>query len=105
MMLKLMSLYRIISNIGLMAKAIRTTLAISADLLNSIDEIAGLGKVKSRNEFIDRAIRRELEWQKRQEIDLALAEMVRDPEYQATVKQMEAEFATASWEALAAEST
>jgi metal-responsive CopG/Arc/MetJ family transcriptional regulator len=104
-MLKLMSIYRITLNIRAMTRAIRTTLAISADLLNSIDRITSAGKVKSRNEFIDRAIRRELEWQKRQEIDLALAEMVRDPEYQITVRQMEAEFATASWEALAAEST
>ena len=86
-------------------KLVRTTLALSADLLGSIDEIAKQGRVKSRNEFIDRAIRRELEWQKRQEIDAALAEMAQDPEYQATVKQMEAEFATASWEALAAEAS
>jgi metal-responsive CopG/Arc/MetJ family transcriptional regulator len=84
-------------------KLVRTTLAISANLLSSIDEIAKKGHVKSRNEFVDRAIRRELEWQKRQEIDAALAAMVQDPEYQATVKQMEAEFATASWEALAVE--
>jgi metal-responsive CopG/Arc/MetJ family transcriptional regulator len=86
-------------------KLVRTTLALSADLLGAIDEIAKQGRVKSRNEFIDRAIRRELEWQKRQEIDAALAEMAQDPEYQATVRQMEAEFATASWEALAAEAS
>jgi metal-responsive CopG/Arc/MetJ family transcriptional regulator len=92
----------IIINIIYMTKVVRTTLAISAELLNSIDEIASLGKVKSRNEFVDRAIRHELERQKRQEIDAALAEMAQDPEYQATVKQMDAEFATASWEALAA---
>jgi hypothetical protein len=37
---------------------------------------------------------------KRSEIDAALIEMVQDPEYQAQVLQMEAEFAVASWEAL-----
>ena len=52
-----------------------------------------------------RSIRRELAWQKRQEIDAALVEMTQDPEYQATIRQMDAEFATASWEALAAEAS
>jgi len=37
---------------------------------------------------------------KRSEIDAALIEMAQDPEYQAQVLQMEAEFAVASWEAL-----
>ena len=37
---------------------------------------------------------------KRAEIDAALIEMAQDPEYQAQVLQMEAEFAVASWEAL-----
>jgi metal-responsive CopG/Arc/MetJ family transcriptional regulator len=86
-------------------KLVRTTLTIAADLLGSIDEIADKGHVKSRNEFIDRAVRRELKWLKSQEIDAALAEMAQDPEYQATVRLMEAEFATASWEALAEESS
>lgn len=36
----------------------------------------------------------------RSEIDAALAEMANDPEYQAEVLKMEAEFATAQWEAL-----
>ena len=86
-----------------MTKLIRTTLSLPADLLDSIDEITSSGRIKSRNEFAIRAIRRELEWQKRQEIDTALAEMLQAPEYQATVKQMEAEFSTASWEALTME--
>jgi Arc/MetJ-type ribon-helix-helix transcriptional regulator len=95
----------IILNIMSSSNLVRTTLALPADLLSSIDEIAKQGRVKSRNEFVDRAIRRELAWQKRQEIDAALTEMAQDPEYQATVRQMEAEFATASWEALATEAT
>jgi hypothetical protein len=37
---------------------------------------------------------------KRSQIDAALIEMAQDPEYQAQVLQMEAEFAVASWEAL-----
>lgn len=37
---------------------------------------------------------------RRAEIDAALIEMAQDPEYQAQVLKMEAEFAVASWEAL-----
>ncbi len=46
------------------------------------------------------ALKRELAAQRRAEIDAALAEMTRDPDYQAEVLRMEAEFATAQWEAL-----
>lgn len=46
------------------------------------------------------ALRRELAAQKRGEIDAALAEMANDVEYQAEVLQIEAEFASAQWEAL-----
>ena len=95
----------IILNIMSRIELVRTTLSLPADLLGSIDEITKQGQIKSRNEFVSRAIRRELAWQKRQKIDAALVEMAQDPEYQATVRQMDAEFATASWEALAAEAS
>ena len=36
----------------------------------------------------------------RSTIDLALMEMLADPDYQTDVERMEAEFATAQWEAL-----
>jgi metal-responsive CopG/Arc/MetJ family transcriptional regulator len=81
-------------------KLVRTTLSIPAELLELVDEFASAGNVKSRNEFVAQALRRELEWQKRQDIDAALAEMAQDPEYRSTVQQMEAEFAGASWDAL-----
>ena len=83
-------------------KLVRTTLTIPADILTSIDKIASNGSCKSRNEFVTRALERELARHKRQEIDAALAQMAQDPEYQQTVKQMNAEFAGASWDALAA---
>jgi metal-responsive CopG/Arc/MetJ family transcriptional regulator len=78
-------------------KQIRTTILIPAELLDAIDRIASNGGVKSRDEFVTKALRRELA---RQEIDAALSEMIQDPEYQATVKQMDEEFAGASWDAL-----
>lgn len=78
----------------------RTTLTLSSDLLAATDRAVASGGAKSRNEFVERALRRELAVQKRAEIDAALAEMTIDPTYQAEVMKMESEFATAQWEAL-----
>jgi metal-responsive CopG/Arc/MetJ family transcriptional regulator len=79
----------------------RTTLTLPTDLLADTDRAVAAGQAKSRNEFVEQAIRRELAVRERAEIDAALVEMTIDPEYQATVIKMEAEFATAQWEALA----
>ena len=79
---------------------VRTTITLPAELLDATDKAVSQGKAKSRNEFVAQAILHELEALKRAEIDAALMEMAQDPEYQAQVLQMEAEFAVASWEAL-----
>jgi hypothetical protein len=55
---------------------------------------------QSQQAAIAQALPHELEALKRAEIDAALAEMAQDPEYQAQVLQMEAEFAVASWKVL-----
>ncbi|MCW5316648.1 CopG family transcriptional regulator [Nostoc sp. KVJ3] len=73
--------------------------AIPSELLAATDKAIQQGKAKSRNDFIAKALRRELEAIKRAEIDAQLAEMVNDADYQKDVLQMEAEFATAEWEA------
>lgn len=78
----------------------RTTIALPAALLAATDRAVTDGKAKSRNELIARAIQRELAQMRRAEIDADLAQMGNDPEYQAEVLQMEAEFAVAQWEAL-----
>jgi metal-responsive CopG/Arc/MetJ family transcriptional regulator len=72
---------------------VRTSLTLPAELLEAIDKIISQGKAKSRNELVAQAIRNELDTLKRLEIDAALAEMAKDPEYQAEVLKMEAEFA------------
>ncbi|MBK1988146.1 CopG family transcriptional regulator [Sphaerospermopsis aphanizomenoides BCCUSP55] len=82
------------------AETIRTTLTIPKELLEATDKAVLEGKAKSRNDFVVKALKRELAAQKRAEIDAALAEMTRDPDYQAEVLKMEAEFAPAQWEAL-----
>ncbi len=81
-------------------KKLRTTLTLPAELLEATELVVSQGKAKSRNEFVAQALRHELAALKRAEVDAALAEMAQDPEYQAEVLKMEAELATASWEAL-----
>lgn len=81
-------------------QTVRTTLTLPSELLEATDLAVSQGKTKSRNEFIAQALRHELAALRRAEIDAALAEMAQNPEYQAEVLKMEAEFATASWEAL-----
>jgi metal-responsive CopG/Arc/MetJ family transcriptional regulator len=78
----------------------RTTLTLPNELLEATDKAVEQGKAKSRNEFVAQALRRELAAQKRAEVDAALAEMANDPDYQAEVLKIEAEFASAQWEAL-----
>lgn len=78
----------------------RTTFTLPTKLLEATDQIVNQGKAKSRNEFVAKAIQNELAALKKAEIDAELAQMAQDPEYQALVLQMEAEFALASWEAL-----
>jgi metal-responsive CopG/Arc/MetJ family transcriptional regulator len=81
-------------------ETVRTTLTLPKELLEATDKAVLEGKAKSRNEFVVQALKHELAAQKRAEVDAALTEMVRDPDYQAEVLKMEAEFATAQWEAL-----
>jgi len=81
-------------------QTVRTTLTLPSELLEATDKAVREGKAKSRNELVAQALRRELAALKRAEIDAALAEMAKDPEYQAEVLKMEAEFASAQWEAL-----
>jgi mRNA interferase MazF len=66
-------------------ETIRTTLTIPKELLEATDKAVLEGKAKSRNEFVVQALKRELAAQRRAEIDAALAEMTRDPDYQAEV--------------------
>ncbi|MEA5510528.1 ribbon-helix-helix domain-containing protein [Crocosphaera sp. UHCC 0190] len=78
----------------------RTTLSLPTILLAATDRAVKQGKAKSRNELITQAIQHELEALQRAEIDAELAEMAQDPDYQTEVLRMDAEFSSASWEAL-----
>lgn len=81
-------------------QTVRTTLTLPSELLEATDLAVSQGKAKSRNELVAQALRHELAALRRIEIDASLVEMVQNPDYQAEVLKIEAEFATASWEAL-----
>lgn len=74
-------------------KTIRTTLTLPSELITITDLFVNTGKAKSRNEFVAQAIADQLAILRRSEIDAELAEMAQNPEYQAEILQMEAEFA------------
>lgn len=76
------------------------TLTLPFELLAATDLAVSQGKAKSRNELVVQALRHELAALRRVGIDAALFEMVQNLDYQAEVLKMEAEFDTASWEAL-----
>ena len=82
-----------------MTDKIRTTVTLPAELLAKADRVIKEGKIDSRNKLFATALKKEIAAIECAEIDLALAEMAQDPEYQKEVMQMEAEFASASWEA------
>jgi metal-responsive CopG/Arc/MetJ family transcriptional regulator len=82
------------------SKITRTIFSIPKELLEETDRLVCSGKTKSRNEFIAEALASHLAAIEKAEIDAAFAEMAQDREYQREALQIEAEFATASWETL-----
>lgn len=80
-------------------RTVRTTLALPADLLETVDRAVRAGKARSRNELVATALRHELTALQRAAIDAAFAEMAHDPAYQAEANEIATEFAAADWEA------
>ncbi len=78
---------------------IRTTVAVAANLLAAVDAAVKKGAARSRNEFLETALRNQLAADKRKEIDAAFAEMGGDADYQREACQVAEEFAASDWEA------
>jgi metal-responsive CopG/Arc/MetJ family transcriptional regulator len=78
----------------------RTTVALPGRLLADIDEEVREGRAVSRNEFLSRAARNELERMRRAEIDDQFEAMAEDPVYRREAEAIAAEYETADWEAL-----
>jgi len=83
-----------------MGKAVRTTIALPAELLEATDRAVREGKARSRNEFLSMALRRELDVLERARIDEDFGYMSEDPLYRAEAEELAEEFDEASWEAL-----
>jgi metal-responsive CopG/Arc/MetJ family transcriptional regulator len=81
------------------ARKVRTTVALSADLLEAMDSVIREGKVDSRNEFLERALRNELSARRRAEIDAAFTHMAQDLSYRQEAVEIDEEFESADWEA------
>jgi len=84
------------------ARKVRTTVALSADLLEAMDAVVRQGEADSRNDFLERALRSELAASRRAAIDAEFAEMANDRSYKREALQVVEEFADADWEALQA---
>ncbi len=79
---------------------VRTTVAIAADLLEAVDGAVREGLARSRNEFLNAALKNQLAASRRAAVDAAFAGMADDPEYQQEALQIAAEFETADHESL-----
>ena len=78
----------------------RTTVALSTDLLNGIDEAVRSGRAASRNAFLARAVRHELERLQREAIDRQFEMMATDAHYQREALRICDEYGISDWEAL-----
>jgi metal-responsive CopG/Arc/MetJ family transcriptional regulator len=81
-------------------RKVRTTVALSVDLLEAMDAIVRLGKADSRNEFLEQALRNQLAAFRRAVVDAEFAQMAGDRSYQSESLQLSEEFSKADWEAL-----
>jgi metal-responsive CopG/Arc/MetJ family transcriptional regulator len=84
------------------ARKVRTTVALSADLLEAMDVIIQEGAAASRNDFLEKAVRKQLADSRRAAIDAEFAKMASDRTYGDEAIQVAEEFVQADWEALRA---
>ena len=84
------------------SRGVRATVALPEDLLGAVDLVVREGRARSRNEFLSKALRRELAELERAHIDEAFEAMAEDPFYRTEAEDLAGEFDRASWEALRA---
>jgi metal-responsive CopG/Arc/MetJ family transcriptional regulator len=78
----------------------RTTIALPTALLDGVDDAIRGGHASSRNDFLSRAVRSELERIKRMAIDNQFEAMATDAVYREEAERITREYETADWEAL-----
>ena len=83
-----------------LANPTATTVALPVDLLSGIDAAVRSGRAASRNAFLARAVRHELERLQREAIDRQFEMMATDAHYQREARRISDEYVTSDWEAL-----
>jgi metal-responsive CopG/Arc/MetJ family transcriptional regulator len=84
----------------MLAKKLRTTVALSEDLVDAMDTLVREGEAESRNDFLEKALRNQLAAYRRAAIDAEFAQMANDPSYQEEALTLAEGFSQADWEAL-----
>jgi len=80
--------------------ATRTTIALPSELLDGVDAAVRDGHASSRNDFLSRAVRSELERLERRAIDKEFEAMATDAVYRKEASRITDEYEIADWEAL-----
>jgi len=75
-----------------------STLTLPSDLMEAVDKVVREGLARSRNEFVESAIRRQLANLRRSALDAEFQLMAGDVGYQNDVNQLLGEFAQAEWQ-------
>jgi metal-responsive CopG/Arc/MetJ family transcriptional regulator len=81
------------------ARKVRTTVALSADLLAAMDAIVQEGEAESRDDFLEKALRNQIAATRRAAIDAEFAQMADDHAHQREAVQVAEELSDADWEA------
>ena len=78
----------------------RTTVAIAVDVLEAVDNAVREGLARSRNDFLNAALKTQLAASRRAAVDAAFAGMAGDTEYRQEALRIAAEFETSDHESL-----
>jgi metal-responsive CopG/Arc/MetJ family transcriptional regulator len=78
--------------------SIRTTVTFPSDLLEEADRVVEAGDVRSRNDLVVQALRRELAIRERARIDAEFLKMADDHDFQAEDAEMAEEMTELEWE-------
>ncbi len=81
-------------------KQIRTTIDIPIELSERVNKALHKKCAPSRNALVIQALQRYLEYLEQEEIDVQIAQMTADLEYQELHEQLAKEYEPAGWEAL-----
>ncbi len=81
-------------------KRIRTTIDIPIELSERLNKALHKRCAPSRNALLIQALQRYLEYLEQEEIDVQIAQMAADSEYQELHGQLAKEYELASWEVL-----